>query len=80
MMTIGILRIVYNVPLFKLLTGVYLFIFVLSLFTSSEFLAISFDASGATTGALTVPFMLSLSSGISSLKKMEKLQKKIVLV
>lgn len=76
MMTIGILRIVYNVPLFKLLTGVYLFIFVLSLFTSSEFLAISFDASGATTGALTVPFMLSLSSGISSLKKNGKASEK----
>lgn len=76
MMTIGILRIVYNVPLFKLLTGVYLFIFVLSLFTSSEFLAISFDASGATTGALTVPFMLALSSGISSLKKNGKASEK----
>lgn len=76
MMTIGILRIVYNVPLFKLLTGVYLFILVLSLFTSSEFLAISFDASGATTGALTVPFMLSLSSGISSLKKNGKASEK----
>lgn len=76
MMTIGILRIVYNVPLFKLLTGVYLLIFVLSLFTSSEFLAISFDSSGATTGALTVPFMLSLSSGISSMKKNGKASEK----
>ncbi|MFL2100224.1 DUF1538 domain-containing protein [Desemzia sp. FAM 23989] len=76
MMTVGILRIVFSIPLFKILTGVYLFIFILSLFTSSEFLAISFDASGATTGALTVPFMLSLSSGISSMKKNGKASEK----
>lgn len=76
MMTVGILRIVFNIPLFKILTGVYLFIFVLSLFTSSEFLAIAFDASGATTGALTVPFMLALSSGISAMKKNGKASEK----
>lgn len=76
MMTIGILRIVFNTPLFKILTGVYFFIFILSLFTSSEFLAIAFDASGATTGALTVPFMLALSAGISSMKKNGKASEK----
>lgn len=76
MMTVGILRIVFNIPLFKILTGVYFLIFILALFTSSEFLAISFDASGATTGALTVPFMLSLSSGISSMKKNGKASEK----
>lgn len=76
MMTIGILRVVYSVPLYKLLTGVYLFIFILALFTSGEFLAIAFDASGATTGALTVPFMLSLSAGISFMKKNGKASEK----
>lgn len=69
MLTLGLLRIVYNVPLYKMLTVVYFIIFVFSLFTSSEFLAISFDASGATTGAMTVPFILALAIGVSSLKK-----------
>jgi hypothetical protein len=46
----------------------YLGIFVLSFFVSEEFLAISFDSSGATTGALTTPFILALSAGLSRIK------------
>ena len=53
-------------PLFMGLA--YLGIFVLSLFVSEEFLAISFDSSGATTGALTTPFILALSAGLSRIK------------
>ena len=52
-----------------MLTLIYLVILVLGVFSSSGFIAISFDASGATTGALTVPFMLALAYGVSSLKK-----------
>lgn len=69
MISAGLLRVLYNIPLYKMLTVLYVVIFVLALFTSPEFLAISFDASGATTGALTVPFMLALAYGISSMKK-----------
>lgn len=76
MLSFGLLRIVYNVPLYKILTGAYFIILILSLFTSSEFLAISFDASGATTGALTVPFILALAIGVSSLKKDGKASEK----
>ncbi len=76
MLALGLLRIVYNVPLFKILTAIYLLIMVLAVFTSREFLAISFDASGATTGAMTVPFMLALALGVSSLKKDSKASEK----
>lgn len=69
LLSIGFIRIFYNFPLYKLLLILYLIIFVLSLFTSQEFLGIAFDASGATTGILAVPFILALSVGISSLKK-----------
>ncbi len=69
MFTVGLTRIVNNIPLHKVLIPLYAVILVLALFTSPEFLAISFDASGATTGALTVPFMLALATGISALKK-----------
>ena len=69
MLSLGLIRIVYNQSLHKFLTILYGIIFILALFTSSEFLAISFDASGATTGALTVPFILALATGVSSLKK-----------
>lgn len=72
MLSFGLLRIVYNIPLNKSLTVIYALILVLAFFTSSEFLAISFDASGATTGALTVPFILAVALGVSALKKDSK--------
>jgi len=76
LVSIGLVRIVYNIPLYKLLLVLYLIIFVLAIFTSPEFLAISFDASGATTGALTVPFILALALGVSLLKKDSKASEK----
>ncbi|KAB8129524.1 DUF1538 domain-containing protein [Gracilibacillus oryzae] len=76
LLALGLVRIVYNIPLFKLLTILYSIVFILALFTSREFLAISFDASGATTGAMTVPFILALSVGISVLKKDSKASEK----
>lgn len=76
MLAIGMIRIVYNVPLYRILTVLYLIIFILAFFTSQEFLAISFDASGATTGALTVPFILALAAGTSALKKDSKASEK----
>ena len=69
LISLGLVRIVFSLPLYKTLTFLYLIISILALFTSPEFLAISFDASGATTGALTVPFILALAAGISALKK-----------
>jgi hypothetical protein len=72
LLSIGLIRIVYNFPLYKLLLILYGFIFILGIFTSPEFLAISFDASGATTGALTVPFILALAMGVAKLKKDSK--------
>ncbi len=73
----GLVRIVYSFPpLYKLLTILYGLVFIIALFASREFLAISFDASGATTGALTVPFILALSLGISVLKKDSKASEK----
>lgn len=68
LLSTGLFRIIKNIKLNRLLTIIYGIIFILALFTSPEFLAISFDASGATTGALTVPFMLALGLGVSSLK------------
>ena len=69
MMTLAMMRILYTVPLRYAFLIVYGLIFVMSLFSSPDFLAIAFDASGATTGALTTPFMLALAAGVSSLKK-----------
>ncbi len=69
MLSLGFLRVFYDIPLYKVLIALYLIIFALGIFVSREFLAIAFDASGSTTGILAVPFILSLSVGISKLKK-----------
>lgn len=73
MMTLGMLRILKGIRLKYVFTGAYALIFFLSLFSSSDFLAIAFDASGATTGAITVPFMLALAAGVSAMKKDSKM-------
>lgn len=73
MMTLGMLRILRGVRLKYVFAGVYFLIFILSQFSSADFLAIAFDASGATTGAVTVPFMLALAAGVSALKKDSKM-------
>ena len=72
MLALGIARIVKNLPLNVLLAIIYGVILVLALFSSSDMLAISFDASGATTGALTVPLVLAVSLGVASLKRDSK--------
>lgn len=69
MMTLGMLRILSNVRLKYVFAAAYGLIFVISLFSTSDFLAIAFDASGATTGAITVPFMLAMAAGFSAMKK-----------
>ncbi|NLV62831.1 MAG: DUF1538 domain-containing protein [Clostridiaceae bacterium] len=68
MMTLGMLRILKGVQLKYVFTAAYGLILILSYFSSSDFIAIAFDASGATTGAITVPFMLAMAAGISAMK------------
>ncbi|HHV26659.1 MAG TPA: DUF1538 domain-containing protein [Tissierellia bacterium] len=68
MVAIGLLRILYENPLNKLFTIIYSILLLLAVCVSEEFLAISVDASGATTGAMTTPFILALGLGVSQLK------------
>jgi len=49
MISLGVFRLLKDVPLNIFMAITYSVIFVLALFVSEEFLAISFDASGATT-------------------------------
>ncbi len=64
----GTFRLLVGRPLSVFMAAAYGGILVLSLFVSEEFLAISFDSSGATTGALTTPFVLALSAGLARIK------------
>ncbi len=69
LISLGMVRIVkvFSLKTFLLIT--YGVILVLGILADQFFLAISFDASGATTGALTVPFLLALSAGASAINK-----------
>jgi len=64
--TLAMLRIVLNVPIAYLLAGGYVLILVLSFFTPADFVPISFDAGGVTTGPVTVPFILALGLGVTA--------------
>ena len=68
LVSLGVFRLLQDVPHSKFMGIVYSAILVLTFFASEEFLAFSFDASGATTGALTTPFILALSLGLSKVK------------
>lgn len=67
-LTIGMLRIVFRIPLHYLLILFYAIAFVLSIFVSPDFWAVSFDSGGVTTGPMTVPFIMSLGVGVASIR------------
>lgn len=64
----GFLKILYGINLSKIFTICYGCIFFVLIFVKEEFHGIAFDASGATTGAMTTPFILALGLGVSRLK------------
>lgn len=68
MIALGAVRILSGFKYNMMMFAVYAIIFVLGMKVSEEFLAISVDASGATTGALTTPFVLAISVGLSKIK------------
>ncbi|HIV99980.1 MAG TPA: DUF1538 domain-containing protein [Candidatus Desulfovibrio intestinipullorum] len=50
------------------LTAFYILLFVCAAFTSGDFVGIAFDAGGATTGPMTVPFIMALGIGVASVR------------
>ena len=69
---IGLLRTVAGFPLKWVLIIFYLIVFVLVCIIGQGMASISFDASGATTGPLAVPFILALGLGVSASTKNDK--------
>lgn len=65
----GLLRILYNFSQRISFLLSYAIIFLLAFFANDAFVSIAFDSSGATTGAITVPFILALAYSISGMKK-----------
>ena len=67
-LALAVLRIFYRASLAKCLLAAYALLFVLTLFSPKEFLAVAFDAGGVTTGPITVPFIMALGVGVSAIR------------
>jgi hypothetical protein len=67
-LALSLLRILLKIPLIYLLFGGYALAFILAYFSKPQWVPVSFDAGGVTTGPLTVPFILSLGVGVASVR------------
>ncbi len=67
-LVIAMLRVLFGIRLRYLLLVFYIIVFGLSFFVPNTFWAIAFDSGGVTTGPMTVPFIMTLGVGISSIR------------
>ncbi len=67
-LVVSFLRIFFQIKLSYLLTGLYIFVFILAAFTHPDFLAVAFDSGGVTTGPITVPFIMALGIGMAAIR------------
>lgn len=65
---IGILRTILSIPLKIILIVSYVIVFALAFFTPAEFQGVAFDSGGATTGPMTVPFIMALGMGVAAVR------------
>ncbi len=68
LITVGLLRSMLNWSLKITLLVLYIGVFILAYFTPESFRGIAFDSGGATTGPMTVPFILAIGIGVSSVR------------
>ncbi|MCR4714156.1 MAG: DUF1538 domain-containing protein [Treponemataceae bacterium] len=69
---VGLLRTVLHFSLKLTLLVAYIVMFVIALFVPNEFVGVAFDSGGATTGPMTVPFILALGLGVSTVRSDDK--------
>ena len=67
-LVMAILRMLFGIPLSRLLLVFYAFVFPLAFLVPGDFVAIAFDSGGVTTGPMTVPFIMSFGIGIASIR------------
>ena len=59
----GVLRMLFGIPLPRLLVLFYSIIFILAAFVPKEFLAVAFDSGGVASGPMTATFLLPFAMG-----------------
>ena len=64
----ALLRMFFGISLRLMLILAYIVVFALAAFVPRDFLAVAFDSGGVTTGPMTVPFIMALGVGVSSIR------------
>lgn len=67
-LALAVMRIILHVNLSLMLMIMYAVLLIFSYFVPQEFLAVAFDSGGVTTGPITVPFIMALGIGLSSVR------------
>lgn len=67
-LAVAVWRIVKKVDLSNILMVLYGILLVLSFLVPKNFLAVAFDSGGVTTGPITVPFIMAVGVGLSSIR------------
>ena len=62
----ALLRIFLKISLNIALIALYALVFILVIFVDKKYIPLSFDSGGVTTGAVTVPFIISLGAGVAA--------------
>jgi hypothetical protein len=63
---IGLVKIIFDLPLIWLILPGYLVAVVLTFFTTEEFVNVAWDSAGVTTGPITVPLVLAMGIGFGN--------------
>ena len=67
-LVLGLARTVFQIPFRLIIIAGYAVVFLFASRISPVFVALAFDSGGATTGQMTVPFIIALGVGISSVR------------
>lgn len=68
LLVVAVLRILLRFSLSNILLILYGILLLVSIFTPVDFLGVSYDAGGVTTGPITVPFIMALGVGLASVR------------
>lgn len=66
-LALAFLRTLFGWSLSHILMVCYLILFIMAFYIPQDFLAVAFDSGGVTTGPITVPFIMALGVGLSSI-------------
>ena len=65
-LSVGVLKIVFNIPIIFLLLPLYVLAIVLTVISEEKYVNMGWDSAGVTTGPITVPLVLAMGLGFAN--------------